>query len=162
MAITRARKEEIVSDLKSIFEEAKSVVFVHFHGLTVGDETAMRRKLKELGIHYIVAKKTLTKIALEQSSAKGEIPELVGEIAVAYGEDETGPAREIYSFGKQFKGAVEIAGGIFENKLQDKEQMNEIAQIPSLHVLHGMFVNVINSPIQGLAIVLDQIARKKQ
>ena len=67
----------------------------------------------------------------------------------------------VHEFGKKFVDKLVILGGIFEGKLVGQAHMQEIATIPSTQVLRGMFVNVINSPIQGLAIALNAIAQKK-
>jgi large subunit ribosomal protein L10 len=121
----------------------------------------MRRSLRNAGVEFKVAKKTYTRIALNNSKVGGELPSVEGELAVAYSADDTAAAREIYSFQKKLDGAVSIQGGIFHNEIVNREQMIEIAQIPSLLELRGMFVNLINSPIQRLAIVLDQVAQTK-
>jgi large subunit ribosomal protein L10 len=71
------------------------------------------------------------------------------------------PAREVYNFQKTHKGLLNILGGIFEGKFVDGVKMQEIAMIPSREVLYAQFVNLINSPIQRFAVVLDQIAAKK-
>ena len=162
MAITKDKKKEILTHLKDLLDKSKSVVFVNFHGLSVGDTTSMRSKLREEGVGYFVAKKTLTRIALDSSKVKGDVPVLDGELALAYSsEDETTPAREIYEIGKKFKEGLSILGGIFNGVFKNKEEMTEIAQIPSPLVLKGMFLNVIHSPIQGLVIALSEVAKKK-
>jgi len=158
MAITKDKKVEIVNKLKDVFKTSKSVVFLNFHGLGVEDTREMRSKLREDEVGYYVAKKSLVKRALEDSGFEGEVPALDGELAVAYGEDETGSARGVYEFQKQFEGMVTILGGVFENKFMDQSSMTEIAQIPSLHVLRGQFVQIINSPIGGFARVVQAIA----
>lgn len=160
MAITKDKKTEILNKVKDAASK-NSVVFVNFHGLPVQETVAMRSKLRESDVSYLVAKKTLVKKAFEGSSITGELPELKGELAIAYGDDATSSAREIYNFQKEHKDAVSILGGVFESKFMSKSEMEEIAMIPSLHVLRGMFVNVINSPIQGLAVALQAIADKK-
>jgi ribosomal protein L10 len=93
----------------------------------------------------------------------------VGELAIAYlsaeasakDGDPIAPARNVYSFQKKLDGKVSIIGGIFDGEYKDQSAMMSIALIPSLDTLRGMFVNVINSPIQRLAIALGQIAEKK-
>lgn len=161
MAITKAKKADIVSKLEASLKDAVSVVFVRFNKLSVADTSAMRKSLKGEGVGYYVAKKTLIKRVLSNMGYKGELPNLDGEVAIAWTkEDATAPARGIYEHGKKFEG-LSILGGVFENTFQDKEQMTAIATIPSMHVLRGMFVNVINSPIQGLVIALDKIREQK-
>ena len=161
MALTKEKKSEILNKLKTIFNDSKSVVFVNFKGFSVFDTAGMRNTLKGQDIGYLVAKKTLIKRTLSEAGIKGEFPELNGEIAIAYGTDLTAPAREINEFVKKFKDNIAIAGGIFEGRYMNKTEMAEIASIPSLKTLYGMFVNIINSPIQRCAIALDQIARSK-
>ncbi len=167
MAITKAKKQEIVAKVGDAIADAASVVFVHFKGLSMGDTSAMRKALKSEGVQYLVAKKTLIRHALSSKGYTGTLPELPGEIAIAWSSAEAGSgdptlvARNIYEHSKKHKESLSIVGGIFENSYQDAYGMNAIATIPPVPVLRGMFVNVINSPIQGLAIVLNQIAEKK-
>ena len=122
----------------------------------------MGRALSAAGVRSYVAKKTLLKLALKQQGYAGEVPELPGEIAIAWTMDDvTAPARGVYSYGKKLKGALTLLGGVFEGAFADGAKMNAIATIPPLPVLRGMFVNVINSPIQGFVMALDQISKKK-
>lgn len=160
MAITRTKKEEIVAKVKDILANSENVTFVRFHGLPVDEADAMRQHMREQGVGYTVAKKTLVKRALSDVGYT-DVPELEGELALAYSTDPVAPAREVHAFGKKREGSLAILGGIFEGKMQSATQMNEIATIPSLHELHGMFANVINSPIQGLVVALGQVAEKK-
>jgi len=162
MAITKNKKKEIVEKVSDILGKGKSFVFLNFKGLKVNDIVAMRKDLRSKGVGYYVAKKTLLKRALGETKIEGDMPELSGEIAVAYAEDEMAPAREIYSFEKKFKDAgLRVLGGIFGGAYIAREGMLGIATIPSMPVLRGQFVNLINSPIQRLVISLDQIAQKK-
>jgi large subunit ribosomal protein L10 len=162
MAITKQKKQEITAKIADAVKDAASVVFVHFKGLSVKDTSAMRKSLREGGVGYYVAKKTLIKRVLGEQGYTGTIPDMPGEIALVWSRDDaTQPARDIYEMGKKHKDTLTIVGGIWERAFADASAMNAIATIPSVPVLRGMFVNVINSPIQGLAIVLDQIREKK-
>lgn len=161
MAITKEKKEEILARLETIKADAKSIVFVGFKGLTVGDTSAMRKKLREEGVEYFVAKKTLMHRVFGEAF-EGDMPSLEGEVALAYSTDAILPAQNIRAFEKQFADQIAILGGVFEGVFKDKVAMTEIASIPSLDVLRGMFVNVINSPIQGLVIALNGLAEKKE
>ena len=161
MAITRAKKGEIVEKLRKAFKDAKSLVFVNFHGLNVANVTQMRRTLKSEGVSYTVAKKTLTKRALAEEGFKGVEPSLEGELALAWGDDLVAPARGVYNFHKKFPESLKIMGGVFEGRFMTVLEMEEIAQIPTPNVLRGKFVNIINSPIQRWVIVLGEIAKVK-
>lgn len=162
MAITKDKKREILAKLSDAFTKASSVAFVGFSKLTVADASQLRRTLRSDGVRYVVAKKTLIKKALTERGVAGEMPDLPGEVAVAWtDEDVTAPARGVYGFGKKIKGTLALLGGVFEGAFADAEKINAIATIPPVPVLRGMFVNVINSPIQGLVIALDKIREKK-
>lgn len=161
MARTKEQKKEIVNKLKTIMDNSQSMVFVNIHGLHVANATEMRKRLKKDGVGFFVAKKTLTDIALKGKKYEGSQPSLTGEIGLAYGTDLITPARDVFEFQNKFKNNVNIVGGIFEKRYMTKEEMIDIASIPPLSTLYGMFVNIINSPIQGLVMALDQIASKK-
>lgn len=163
MPRTKVEKKEILEKVEKIVKDAESLVFVNFHGLKVGDTVQVRRQLKKEGVGFFVAKKSLTRKALEGGSKKitGTLPELNGELGLAYGTDLTAPAREIYAFQKKFKDSISILGGIFEGKYMSKEEMMAVALIPSQKTLQAMFVNVINSPIQGFVMALSEIGKKK-
>ncbi len=161
MAITKAKKEAIVEKFDGVKADAQSVVFVNFNGLTVAEVSAMRAKLRAKGVGYFVSKKTLIERAFK-GSYTGTVPSLDGQVAVAWSNDALTSAQEVLTFTKAYKDKLSILGGIFEGSFKNKAEMTEIAAIPPLQVLRGMFVNVINSPIQGFAIALDAIAKKKE
>lgn len=161
MAITKAKKTDILAKVEEALKDAVSVVFVNFKGLSVADTSAMRKSLKKDGVGYYVAKKTLVKRALTSAGYEGTMPEMEGELALAWSNtDATAAARGIWEAGKTHKDMLFIRGGVFENRYLDAAGMTAIATIPPVPVLRGMFVNVINSPIQGLVIALDQIRAK--
>lgn len=159
MAITKSKKHDIVARLEEIRKEAETVVFVSFKGVTVKDTTAMRRALRDAGVGYFVAKKTLMKRVF--AGYEGEMPELPGEIAVAYSTDAIAPAQNVKEFAKKYKDAVAIVGGVFQGVWKNKEEMVAIASIPSLQVLRGMFAQLLNSPRQRFAVVLSKVAEVK-
>lgn len=161
MAITKEKKTEIIAGLEKAVAKSKSVVFVQFHKLLVKDASAIRRSLKNDEVGYVVAKKSLFKRVLNSAKIKGEVPALTGELAIAFGEDMIAPARSIYDFQKKLDGKVSILGGIFDGEYKSQQEMLSIASIPSLDVLRGMFVNIINSPIQRFAVALNAIAQTK-
>jgi large subunit ribosomal protein L10 len=162
MAITKEKKSEIIAKVKEIVSKGKTIVFVNFHGLTVAGINELRRNLRAKRIGYYVAKKTLIKRAFDGSPITGVLPELDGEVAVAYGEDALAPVKEIYDFHKKNTEVIKIIGGVFEGAYAEAEKMLALAKIPSREVLLGQFVNVINSPIQGLVIALDALAKKRE
>jgi large subunit ribosomal protein L10 len=162
MAITKEKKQAISEKLDSILENAETLAFINFHGLDVVTEEKIRGTLREAGVSYYVAKKTLMKRALDKKSYKGEMPSLDGEVAIVYSDDQVAPAREAYAFAKKEEDPLTLLGGVFEGEYLDKAGITEIAAIPGQQQLYGMFANVINSPIQGLVIALNAIAEKKE
>jgi large subunit ribosomal protein L10 len=160
MALTKQRKTELLNDFEMITKNAGSIVFVHARGLSVADTTTLRNTLHAAGATFRVVKKTLLKRALNAAGIAGDMPTMDGEIAVAYSSDLTAPAREVWSFAKKFENKIAMTGGVFEGRFMDKAEIMAIATIPPTQVLRGMFVNVINSPIQGLVLALNAIAEK--
>jgi len=160
MAITKAKKQDILAKLETVRDNSDSIVFVHYKGLSVTNTTAMRRELREKGVGYFVAKKTLMRKAFGDTYT-GEMPVLDGEIAVAYSADAILPAQSVQEFSTKFKDNISIVGGVFQGVFKSQSEMVEIASIPPLQTLRGMFVNVLNSPIQGFVVGLDAIAAKK-
>ena len=114
MAISKSKKSEIVSDVSKILADSKTVVFLKFHGITVGEVGEVRKALRAADIGYRVAKKTLIKRALTEAGVTGELPALDGEVALIYGADLLAPAREILEFTKKFKDKLTILGGVFD------------------------------------------------
>lgn len=160
MAISRSKKEQIIARLEAVKADSASIVFVGFSGLTVAEVSDVRRTLRAENVSYLVAKKTLITRVLGPAFT-GTMPDLPGEVAIAWSNDAIAPAQQIKVFAQKYKEKLNILGGVFEGVFKSQAEMTEIASIPSLQVLRGMFVNVINSPIQGMAIVLAAIAEKK-
>ena len=160
MALTKIQKKEVVAELETLLADSKSIVFVNFKGLTVGATNTFRRNLRNAGVGYKVAKKTLLARVIAEKGLTGEIPDLKGEVGIAFSSDLLSPAREVFTFSKG-KETPSIAGGVFDGEYFDATRMMSIATIPSREVLLAQVLNIINSPIQGLVIALNQIAEKK-
>lgn len=165
--LTKEKKKKIVAEFEKVVTQSKSVVFLNFHGISVADSNILRRKIKTEGVDLKVARKTLIKRVLDSINIVGKRPEFEGELALAYlsaqadESDAIAPARGIYEFQKKLDGKIKILGGIFEGGYKSREEMTEIASIPPLDVLRGMFVNIINSPIRRFVVELNQVAEKK-
>jgi large subunit ribosomal protein L10 len=158
--LLKSKKEEMIKDLEKAIKGSESVVFVNFHGMNVDNETILRRELRNQGVDYRVSRKTLLKRALLKK-AEGEVPELSGEVAIAYSKDNTASPREIHNFQKTHKGILEILGGIFEGKFVGKEKMIEMANIPSREVLLSKIAFLLKSPMQRLALAVNEVAKGK-
>jgi large subunit ribosomal protein L10 len=172
MALTKAKKGEIIAALTGAMKDATSAVFVGFHKLTVHEADEVRAALKKEGVRYTVVKKTLLAKSLKDAGVAGEQPDLPGEVALAYlpaeaaakaglPVDSTVVARSLQEFVKKFKDKLTLLGGVVENAFASKEIVMAIAAVPPVSVLRGMFVNIINSPIQRFAIALGAVVAKK-
>lgn len=161
MAITKQKKEEIVSKLGDAIKNSSTIVFARFTGLTVAEQSEMRKALRTAEVGYTVAKKSLMRRALEAAKFEGEVPALEGETAIVYGKDELAPARELAAFTKKFSEHLSFLGGVFGGKFVSAMEIKSIAAIPGAETLRAMFAQIINSPRQRFAVVLDQVAKTK-
>jgi len=169
MAITKQKKAEVVEKVADIAKSAKTLVFANFKGLTVAEQNEMRKALHTQNVGYTVAKKSLLKRGLASASYEGTLPSLEGEIALAYGptsaeatagkDDELAPAREVGVFVKKFGEHLSFVGGVFGGKYVTKDEITSISAIPGLDALRAQFVQLINSPIQRFAVVLNEWAK---
>jgi large subunit ribosomal protein L10 len=148
MAITRAKKEEIVEGLKDKLSKAKTVVFARYKGLTVADLTALRNELKEAEGEGWVVKNRLTKIALGK---KSDVPDkiLKGQTALffSYADELTSP-KIVYKAAKNNEN-LKIKGGIFEDRFIEANEVEKLACIPSKEELLAKVVGSLNAPING-------------
>lgn len=161
MAINKAKKVDILNRLQNEVVKAKTIVLVNFHGLPVAESTKLRQALREQMVKFFVAKKTLINKAFTDAGFTGEVPALEGEVAVAYGDDQLAVPKGVYEYEKKTNGLVKILGGVLDGAYTNQQTMLTLAQIPPREVLLGQFLNLINSPLQGLAMALNEIAKKK-
>lgn len=161
MALTRAKKAELISSYTDALKGAKSAVYVKFKGLSVADTSSLRDQLFNENTHYTVVKKTLWKRATDAVGIKGDAPEAGEELAVVYGEDLLIPARLSYEFSKAHKDSFTILGGIFDGSFKNQKEMLSIATIPPREVLLSQLAYLLKSPMQRFAIAVSEVAKTK-
>lgn len=153
-------KKPVVDEIKKYVDEASSVVLVDYRGLTVEQDTVLRKKLREAGVVYKVYKNTMLRLAFEGTDFAELDSSLEGPTAVAFGvEDATAPARIIKEFAKNVP-TIEFKAAVVEGTYYDASGVNTIADIPSRDVLISKLLGSLQSPITNLARVLNQIAEK--
>ena len=153
-------KQPIVEEIKASLDGAKGVVLVDHRGLTVEQDTVLRKSLREAGVTYKVYKNTLVKRAIEGTEFESLKDVLEGPNAFAVStEDATAPARVLAEFAKKAP-SLEIKAGVVEGTYYDAEGMKQIASVPSREVLLSKLLGSLQSPITNLARVLNQIAEK--
>lgn len=140
---------------------SESIVFVGFNKLTVAGVTTLRKNLRADNSSYKVVKKTLLKRALDAKKIEGDMPELTGEVAIAYSTDAIAPARGVYTFQKEYKDNITILGGVYAGKYMDKAAMTSMATIPPREVLLSQIAFLLKSPMQRLALAVNAVAEKK-
>ena len=151
-------KQPIVQEISEAINGAQSVVVVDYRGLTVAQDTELRKQLRAAGITYKVYKNTLVSRAVEGTEFESLREVLEGPSAFAIStEDATAPARVLAEFAKKAP-KLEIKAGVVEGAYYDANGMKEISSIPSRDVLLGRLFGSMQSPIANLARVLNQIA----
>ena len=154
-------KAPIVEEIKANLEGAKSVVLVDYLGLTVEQDTNLRRAAREAGLIYKVYKNTMVKRAIEGTEFADIAKDLEGPTAVAISkEDATAPARVVANFAKTAP-KLEMKSGIVEGSYYDAEGIKAISQIPSREELLSRLLGSLRSPITNLARVINQVAEQK-
>ncbi len=161
MPLKKEQKIEISKSLMEKIRASESTVFVNFGKLTVADSNAMRKDFRENGVGYFVSKKTLLKRALTENKIAGDLPVLEGQMAIAYGKDSITPAKMVAQFQSKLKDKLTIVGGILSGRYMSAGEMIALSKIPSREVLLSQLLNILNAPIRGFVVSLDQIAKKK-
>ena len=153
-------KQPIVDQIAEEIKDAQSVVLVDHRGLTVAQDTELRKQLREAGVIYKVCKNTMMKRAFEGTDFAQLDEYLEGPNAIAISkEDATAPARVLAEFAKKAD-KLELKGGVVEGTYYDAAGIGVIASIPSRDVLLGRLLGSMQSPITNFARVLNQIAEK--
>ncbi len=155
-------KQPIVEEIKASLDGAKGVVLVDHRGLTVEQDTVLRKSLREAGVTYKVYKNTMIRFAAKGTAFEALEPNLEGPTALAVSkEDATAPARILAEFAKKAD-KLEIKGGVVEDTYYDAKGMQVIATIPSREVLLGKLLGSMQSPITNFARVIKQIAEQQE
>ncbi len=153
-------KQPVIQEISEKIKDAQALVLVDHRGLTVAQDTELRKKLREEGVTYKVYKNTMMNFAFQGTDFEQLKDLLNGPSAMAVSAtDPAAPARVLYEFAKKAK-ALEIKGGVIEGKFYDAEAMTEIATIPSKEVLLSRLLGSMQSPIANFARVINQIAEK--
>ena len=155
-------KAKVVDEISEAIKDAASVVLVDHRGLTVAEDTVLRKSLREAGVTYKVYKNTMMKRAFEGTDFAQLDQYLDGPSAIAVSKtDATAPARVICEFAKKAP-ALEVKAGVVEGQAMDAKGVAQIAEIPSREVLLSRLLGSWQSPVTNFAHVIKQIAEKKE
>ena len=155
-------KQPVVKEIAELLDGAQSAVVVDYRGLTVEQDTQLRKSLREAGVTYKVYKNTMIRLATKGTEFEALDNVLEGPTAIAVSkEDATAPARILFNFSKTAP-QLELKAGIVEGTTYDAQGLKVIAEIPSRDELLGRLFGSMKSPISNLARVLNQIATKAE
>ena len=155
-------KQPVVAEISELLNGAASAVVVDYRGLTVEQDTQLRKKLREAGVSYKVYKNTMIRFAAKGTEFEALEPHLEGPTALAVSKtDATAPARVLAEFAKTAD-KLELKAGVVEGTYYDQKGIQVIATIPSREVLLGKLLGSIQSPITNFARVLNKIAEKAE
>ena len=155
-------KKPVIDEIAANIADAQSVVIVDYCGLTVEQDTRLRKELRENDVIYKVYKNTMMNFAFKGTDCESLSQHLEGPNAIAISKtDATAPARILAKFAKDAK-ALEIKAGIVEGTYYDATGMEAVSKIPSREELLGKLLGSIQSPIANFARVISQIAEAKE
>ena len=156
-----SEKQAIVESLSEKLKGAAAGVIVDYKGITVAEDTALRRECRENDVEYTVIKNTMLRRAFNNVGLDELDDQLNGTTSLAIADDPVAPARVIAGVAKKLEGRFEIKGGFMEGKVIDMATVNSLAAIPPLPMLQAQVLGTMLAPITGLAVVLKQIAEKQ-
>lgn len=155
-----SEKQAIVAELAEKIKNATAGVIVDYKGITVEEDTKLRRECRESSIDYAVVKNTMLRRAFSQTGLSELDGLLNGTTSLALSDDVVAPARVMSDYAKKLENKFEIKGGFMEGKVVDLDTIKSLASIPALPVLQAQVLGTMLAPITGLAVVLKQIAEK--
>lgn len=158
----REDKQAKVQVIKEKLTKAEAVILADYRGLTVEEDTELRRKFREAGVEYKVLKNTLTTIAAKEAGVEGLEEFLAGPTSFAFGyEDPTAPARILNDFAKDHK-KLELKGGLVQGQIFDVNRVKELAAIPPREVLIAKLLGSFKAPVSNFAYLVNAIKEKKE
>ena len=156
-------KKAVVESLTGKIQNATSVVFVDYKGITVAQDTELRKQFREAGVEYSVVKNTLTRFAANKAGYNHFDEMLNGTTSLATTTgDPIAPARIVCEFAKKNKNTLSIKGGLVEGSVLSADQLNGFGELPSKNALVASVLGTFLAPISSLAFVLDQIREQKE
>ncbi|MBO5772203.1 MAG: 50S ribosomal protein L10 [Clostridia bacterium] len=155
------QNREIVKEIKELIQNSDGFVVVDYKGLTVAQDTELRKQFRENNVDYKVLKNTLVRIALNELDYHQFDESLNGPTAVAFSKEEAITAAKLVFEGTKKYKNLQIKCGMFEKNFADATLVEKMAQIPGKQALLSMLVSVLSAPVRGLAVALNAIAEKQ-
>ena len=160
MSANQESKKQIVAELKEQLSNAKSIILVDYRGITVSEDTALRKSFRNENVTYKVCKNNLLKRALEQLNITLEDKMFEGTTAIAFSQDEVAPAR-IFCKATKDLNKMEVKCGVVNGKVMNANEVEALSKVPSKDVLIAMLLGTLQAPVSSLARALNLIAEGK-
>lgn len=155
-------KKAKVEQLTEVLKNSVSFVLVDYKGITVEEDTNLRRDMRAENVKYSVEKNSLLRFALKNAGIEGFDDVLEGTTAIAVSDsDQTAPARVLGKYASQFDGKFNLKAGMVDGEIYDAKGVEALSRIPSKDVLLSQLVGSLQGPIQGLAAILKAVADSK-
>lgn len=154
-------KKQKVAEITEMLKNATSGVLVNYTGISVEDDTKLRKELREAGVKYTVEKNTLLRFAMKEAGLDGLTSVLEGATAIAVSDDETAAARILGKYADSHE-SFNLKAGFIGSELYDADGVMALSKIPSKEVLLAQLVGSLQGPIQKLAATLQALAEKNE
>ncbi len=157
------QKEQFVKELSEKLKNSAAGVLVDYKGITVADDTKLRKEFREAGVEYTVIKNTMLRFAAKEAGLEGIIPSLEGTTALAICEsDPVAPAKVAAKYADALKNCFTIKVGFMDGDVLDANKVIEVGKLPSKDQLVAQLLSVLTGNIRGMAVALNKIAEQKE
>ncbi|MCH5192489.1 MAG: 50S ribosomal protein L10 [Oscillospiraceae bacterium] len=155
-------KKARVAELTDLLKSASAGVIVDYKGITVEDDTKLRRDLREAGVNYFVEKNSMLRFAVKNAELDGLTEILAGPTAIAVTDgDETAPARILGKYAEKSDGKFSLKAGFIGKDIYDAKGVTALSKIPSKETLLAQLLGSLQAPMQNLAATLQALVDKK-
>lgn len=150
------KKKAVVAELVDMLSRSTIAILMVPTGMSVAETTDMRRKLREVGVEFHVAKNTLVRLAARETGKEALEPLLAGPTGIVFGYgDQVAPAKALLDYGRSAKTDIRLKGGILDNRVLSADEVRQLAALPSREVLIARVLGGLQSPVVGLVWVLQ-------
>ena len=157
------QKEQYVAELAAKLKNSTAGVLVDYKGISVADDTKLRKEFREAGVEYAVVKNTMLRFAAKEAGLEGMIPALEGATALALSEsDPIAAAKVATKFADSLKNCFTIKGGFMDGDVLDAAKVTEVGKLPPKEQLVAQLLSVLTGNIRGMAVALNKIAEQKE
>jgi large subunit ribosomal protein L10 len=154
-AVKRDEKSEVVARIRQSFRENEAIFVVNQNKMTVVETENLRRQLRSVDSSYLVAKNTLTRLAVKDTDFECILPHLNGQTALVFSKDITGSAKVISEYASKSEDKIVVVCGGYSGRLLEAKDVKTLAQLPSLNELRAKIIAVVQTPAQRMATLLQ-------